>query len=57
MGSRRTNDIEALLEQLGSLKITEEASDEYEQTTTKEMSVALTLVAVVTSENIQTGLL
>ena len=57
MGSRRTNDIEALLEQLGSLKITEEASDEYEQTTTEEMSVALTPVAVATSENVQTGLL
>ena len=39
MDSRRTNDIEALSERLGSLKITEEALDKYEQTTTEEMSV------------------
>ena len=37
MSSRRTNDIEALLERLGSLQITEEASNKYEQTDT-EMS-------------------
>ena len=39
MSFRRTNDIEALLEQLGSLQITEEASDEYERMDT-EISVA-----------------
>ena len=38
MSSRRMNDIEILLKQLGSLQIAEEASDEYEQTDT-EMSV------------------
>ena len=54
--SRRTNDIKALSEQLGSLKITEEASDKYEQTTTEEMSVALAPAAIVTSENVQAGL-
>jgi len=35
----------------------EEASDEYEQTTTEEMSVAPALVAVADSENVQVGLL
>jgi len=39
MSSRRTNDIETLLEQLGSLQIMEEASSKYKQTTTEEMSV------------------
>ena len=34
------DDIEALSEQLGSLQITEEASDKYEQTTIEDMSVA-----------------
>jgi len=38
------------------LQITEEALDEYEQTTTEEMSVAPALAAVANSENIQTGL-
>jgi len=57
MSSRRTNEIEALSEQLGSLQIMEEASDEYEQTTTEEMSVAPALAAVADSENVQAGLL
>jgi len=38
------------------LQITEEASDEYEQTITEEMSVAPAPAAVENSENIQTGL-
>jgi len=46
MSSRKTNNIEALLEQLGSLQIAEEASSEYKQTDT-EMS------AVPVNENIQ----
>ena len=55
MSSRRTNDIEALSELLGSLQINKEAStDEYELTDT-EMSVAP--VAAAVSENIQAGLL
>jgi len=37
------------------LQITEEASDEYEQTTTEEMSVAPAPVAVANSKNIQAG--
>ena len=45
------------MERLGSLKIMEETLDEYEQTTTEEMSVALALAAVATSENVQAGLL
>jgi len=57
MSSRRTNNIEALSERLGSLQITEEASDEYEQTTMEDMSVAPTPAAATVSENIQAGLL
>ena len=56
MDSRRTNDIEVLSERLGSLKITEEASDKYEQITTEEMSVAPAPAAVATSKNIQAEL-
>jgi len=56
MSSRRTNDIEALSEQLGSLQINEEAlTSEYEQTDT-EMSVAQATMAAAVSENIQAGL-
>jgi len=56
MSSRRTNEIEALSERLGSLQIMEEALDEYEQTTTEEMSIAPGLAAVADSENVQVGL-
>jgi len=56
MSSRRTEDIEALSEQLGSLQITEEASSKYEQTTTKEMSTVPALMVVTGQENIQAGL-
>ena len=49
MSSRRTNDIEALSEWLGSLQITEEASSNYKWTDI-EMSVAPVPVAI--SENI-----
>jgi len=55
MSSRRTNDIEALSERLGSLQIMEEASTDNEQTDT-EMSVAPAPVAVTNSENIQAGI-
>ena len=55
MSSRRTNNIEALSEQLGSLQITEKASNKYEQTTTKEMSTA-PAPAVTVNENGQTGM-
>jgi len=56
MSSRRTNDIEALSEQLGSLQINEEAlTSEYKQTDT-EMSVAQVTMAAAVSENIQAGL-
>ncbi len=47
MSSRRTNDIKALSEQLGSLQIIEEVLSEYEQTTTEEISIALALVVTV----------
>jgi len=40
MSSRRTNDVEAISERLGSLQITEDASSKYERTTTEEMLVA-----------------
>jgi len=39
------------------LQITEEASDDYKQTTTEEMSVAPASAAVATSENVLAGLL
>ena len=48
------DDIEALSEQLGSLQITEEVSDEYEQTTMEDMSVAPAPETVV--NNVQAGL-
>ena len=51
MSSRRTNDIEALSEQLGFLRITEEASSEDKQTD-KEMFIA----PVVNNENTQAGM-
>jgi len=38
------------------LQITEEALDEYEQTTIEEMSVAPAPAAVADSENVQVGL-
>jgi len=50
------NDIEALSERLESLQIMEEPSNKYEQTTTKEMSVAPAPVAVANSKNVQTGM-
>jgi len=56
MSSRRTNNIKALSERLGSLQIIEEASDEYKQTTTEEMSIAPAPAAVANSENVQAGL-
>jgi len=56
MSSRRTNEIEALLERLGSLQITEEASDEYEQTSMEDMSVVPAPVAAAVSKNVQAGL-
>jgi len=38
------------------LQITEKASDDYEQTTTEEMSVAPAPAAATNSENVQAGL-
>ena len=56
MSSRRTNDIEALSEWLGSLQINEEASmSEYEQTDI-EMLVAQATAAAAVSKNIQVWL-
>ena len=57
MSSRRTNDIEALSERLGSLQINKEASTgKYKQTDT-EMSVAQPVTAAAAvSENVQAGL-
>ena len=54
--SRRTDDIEALSERLGSLQINKEAStDKYEPMDT-EMSGTPAPGAAVASENIQAGL-
>ena len=55
MSSRRTNNIEALLEWLGSLQITEEASSEYKQTTTEEILTAPAPVVII-NENRQAGM-
>ena len=56
MSLRKTNNIEALLERLGSLQINEEAStEEYGQTDT-EMSVAPATATATVSENIQARL-
>jgi len=55
MSSRRTDDIEALSGQLGSLQITYKASMDNEQTDT-EISVALVLMAVTSQEKVQVGL-
>ena len=55
MSSRQTNDIKVLLERLGSLQITEEASTSSEQRDI-EMSVALAGTAGISQENGQTGL-
>ena len=52
MSFRKTNNIEALSEQLRFLKITEEASNKYKQTTTEEMSAAPVPATVGNSENI-----
>ena len=53
--SRRTNDIEALSERLGSLQINKEASmSEYKQTDT-EMSVAQAFVARCEGEGCASG--
>jgi len=51
MSSRRTEDIEALLEQLGSLQITEEVSTNDKQMDI-EMSTAPAPMAVTGQENI-----
>ena len=56
MSSKRTDDVEALSERLGSLQIMEEASDEYKQTTMEDMSVAPAPAAATVSENVQAGL-
>ena len=52
MSSRKTNDIKALSERLGSLQITEEASTSDELTDT-EMSVAPATMAGTSQENRQ----
>jgi len=51
MSSRRTEDIKALSEQLGSLQIKEEASTNNEQIDT-EMSLASAPAATGVSENV-----
>jgi len=55
MSSRRTNNIEALSERLGSLQIMEEASTSDKQTDT-EMSAVPATMAGTSQENKQAGL-
>ena len=50
MSHRRTNNIEALSEQLGSLQITEETSEDYKQS---DIEILVEPVLVVINENIQ----
>ena len=50
MSFRRTDDMEALLEQLGSLYITNKTSDEITERSDKAMSIALVLVTTNTNE-------
>ena len=54
--SRWTDDIKALSEWLGSLQITEEASNKYKQTTTENMLIAPVLMAGISQENGQAEL-
>jgi len=54
MSSRRTDNIKALSEKLGSLQITEEALSNNEQTDTK---MSGTPVPAAISKNIQAGML
>jgi len=56
MSLRRTNNIEALSEQLGSLQITEEASTSDKQTDTEILTASATM-AEISQENRQAGLL
>ena len=57
MSSKRTNDIEALSERLGSLQINEEAStSEYKQTDTEMLVAQQATAAAAISENVQAGL-
>jgi len=54
--SRRTNDLEALSERLGSLQITNEASNETSKRTDTEMSTEPAPMAVEISENVTAGM-
>jgi len=50
MSFRRTDDMEVLLEQLGSLYITNKTSDEITERSDKAMSIAPVLVTTNTNE-------
>ena len=52
MSSRRTNNLEALSERLGSLRITDEASNETSKQTDTEMSTAPAPIAVEIGRNV-----
>ena len=56
MSSRRTNDLEALSERLGSLRITDEASSETSKRTDTEMSTAPAPMAVEIGGNVLAGM-
>jgi len=53
MSLYRTNDIEALSERLGSLKITNKTSEEMNKQSDKEMSIALVSI----NKNVQVAVL
>jgi len=54
--SRRTNNLEALSERLGSLQITNEASNETSERTDTEMSTEPAPMAIEISENVTAGM-
>ena len=56
MSFRRMNNIKALLEWLGSLQITEEASSDHERMDI-EMLTALTLAPTTSNKNVQAEML
>ena len=56
MSSRQTNDLEALSERLGSLRITDKASNETSKQTDTEMSTAPAPMTIEISGNVSAGM-
>ena len=56
MSSRQTNDLEALSERLGSLRITDKTSSKTSEQKNTEMSIAPVPIAIEISGNISAGM-